>query len=344
MMEKIYPKFYTVDRCGYYKYNDKKNYLTNISDILDDMQDWIKDKIIEKTLTTNKSNVKTQRLIVYCLNVTKCDKHNTYLVTTWNKVETTDGNVLSIKINEPAETASKNVNTAKLPKNSIPGYATYSYIIPDDNILATVKFNHISNGHIGLNSYMNGFLTYYSKYVQTDKKSKTKDSAKIEVIGYGNSDTDFNTSLNPYFKSRLKKNKINTDKILANVNSISKIIRKTTISTDITAEKSLYGKLMEKLGTKATKDNKEFQLKYEMKINPTKENTQEIIKSWNKKDSWDDIGFQIKCEDNPVWLSADVHSQDLSISINRINSEFVDFNDLIAKLNNNLSKLRKSYK
>ena len=341
-MEKITLKFYTIYKCGYYKPKDTKNYLTDISDLLDNIKDWIDSKTLEETLTTNKLSAKSEKLPVYCLNVTKSSVKNTYLITTWNKVETTDGNISSIKIDEPIKTASKNVSTTKLPKNSIPGYATYFYVIPEDNILATIRFNHISNGHIGLNSYIKGFLTFYSKYTQFIENEE--DKSKIEILGYGTSKKDYDDNLHPYFKSSLKRTKTNTDKILSSVNSISKMIRKTTISTAILSEKNLYDNLMEFLGTKSNNDNEEFQLKYEMKVKPTKDNVTEIIKSWNKKDSWDDIGFQIKGEDNPIWLSADIPTKELELKINRTNDEFVDFDDLIKKLDNNLDSLKKSYK
>jgi len=341
-MEKISLKFYTIDRCGFYKQKDNKAYLTNISDILDNLKSWIKDKTLEDTLTTNKLSAKSERLPVYCLNVTKSDINNTYLITTWNALEATDGNISSIKINEPIKTASKNVSTTKLPKNSIPGFATYFYVIPEENILITVKFNHISNGHIGLNNYIKGFLTYYSKYTQFEIDSK--DKSKVEILGYGISKKEYKTNLHPYFKSSLKRNKTNTNKILESVNRISKIIRKTTISTIIQNEKNLYDSLMKFLGTKSNQNDEEFQLKYEMKLKPTKDNVEEIIKTWNKKDSWDDIGFQIKGEDNPIWLSADIPTKELELNIKRTNSEFIGFNDLIKELDNKLADIKKSYK
>jgi len=341
-MEKLTLKFYKIDRCGYYKEKGINSDLVSIEGVFDNLKEWLEkdNKQLQDTLTTDIL-AKSEQLPVYCIDVSKSKKGN-FLVTTWNKVETTDGNISSIKIDEPLLTATKNVVSTKLPKNSIPGYATYFYIIPEEEILATIKFNHISNGHQGLNSYIKGFLTKYSKYVQYEIDKD--DKSKIEITGYGISKIDCDANLYPYFKSSLKKNKTNTQRILSNIASINKIIRKTTVSTTIQEDKDFTTKLMKYLGTTfLSKKDEEFQLKYEMKLAPTKDNVKEIIKSWKSQDSWDDVGFKLKGEDNPIWLSADIPSKEFEFDIKRDNLEFINFNDLLEKLDDKSDDLKKVY-
>ena len=63
-MEKVTLKFYKIDRCGYYKYKDDNPYLTNISDVLMDLQDWLKDKTLQDTLTTSFRQIQNNYLCI----------------------------------------------------------------------------------------------------------------------------------------------------------------------------------------------------------------------------------------------------------------------------------------
>lgn len=340
-MEKITLKFYSIDRCGYFKHSGLDSKLIDISEILDDIKDWIEPQKLQETLTTNVLNAKAEQLPVYCINISS-SKVGNYLMTTWNQVESTDGNISSIKIDEPIKTASVNVHSTSLPKDSISGYATYFYFIPEDNVVATIKFNHILNGRQGLNYYIKGFLTRFSKYTQYEVDKK--DKSKITVLGYGVSSKNYDENLYPYFKSSLKKNKTNTKIILSHIPYITKIIKRTTLAHSIVKDKDLYKKLMSKLGVGSVSgQNEDFQLKYEMKIQPTKSNVKEIIRSWKRVDSWDDVGFKLKGQANPIWLSADIPTQEFDLNIKRTNNEFIDFQDLLDNLDSKIALIKKVY-
>ncbi|MCG3674291.1 hypothetical protein L5F46_05815 [Aliarcobacter butzleri] len=347
-MEKVKLKFYTVERCGYYKYGTDSNHLTNISDVLDDLKDWISDKTLSETKTTNVLTAATEKLPVYCISVEK-SVNNTYLLVTWNEIASTNGNVASINKDEPIVTASSNVAQTSLPNGNIPGFATYFWFIPDENILATIKFGHIENGHIGMNCLLKGFLTRYSKYTvlrEIPEEERDNESDEIyEILGYGNSDEPDN-QLHPYFSSKLKRLSGKIDYIKNQRNNINKMIRKTTLTTTVTNELGLFEKLMYQIGmSTAPALNEKVELKYEIKTQPSSQELDDIISSWqsNHEQVWDDVGFVISGQPNPLWLSSEVPSKEIEINTLRNNDEFVNFAELLRELDRNKILLKRVY-
>ena len=342
-MEKVKLKFYNIDRCGYYKYNDETAHLTNVADMLDNLKQWIEDKTLQQTETTGFLSAGSERLPVYCANVTKNPHGNTYLLVTWNRSESTGGNISSIHKDQPISNVADNLESTPLPDDHIPGYATYFWIIPEDNILATIRFNHILNGHVGMNYYLKGFLTRFSKYT---KLEETDERGVYEVKGYSRNTEEPDNSIHPYFNSTLKKLEGKVDYIKSKRNEITKIIRKTTISPEITEEKDFINSIFKNLGIQDEISNDEsLNMKYEMKIDLDRQELDDIIDTWreNHEGNWDDIGFKIKSENNPLWLSSDIPSEEVDLDVTRTNDEFLDFNRLLIDLESRLNLFRRIY-
>ncbi len=343
-MEKVKLRFYQIDRCGYYERNSDKVALSSVEETLDEIKDWLVDKTLEKTKTTSSSKVKTDRLPVYCTGLKKGTK--SYIMTTWNQTESTKSGVSSIPLSEPLTSLSEKVEIKKLSKGYIPGYATYFWFIPEDNIMATIRLNHVENGHVGLDAYIKGYLSRYSKFRIV--KKDPLDKLKINIIGYGNSKTDFKNNIYPQFNTRPKRLKGNTDYIHTNINQITKIIRKCSIDQTKDKDSGLLRSLGNTLGfTKPQKSDEPLELKFELKTKPTIQEVNDIIKKWNEKithDNWDDIGFKLKGRDNPIWLSTEIPTKDLNIHIKRDNEEFIDEVHLIKILEELLPDIKDVYK
>lgn len=342
-MEKVKLKFYEIDRCGYYKYSDENPHLTNIADVLDNLKEWISNKTLQQTQTTSFLS-KSERLPVYCVNVTKSTNKNTYLLVTWNKSESVDGNISSIHKDQDISSLSSSVSTS-LPEGHIPGYATYFWIIPEDNILATIRFNHRSNGHSNMNIYLKGFLSRFSKYVK--KTEDPNEKGHFEILGYSKGEEEADSTLNPYFNSKLKKLDGNIDVIKSKREKITKVIRKTLISHVPKTKTSLWDRIFDNIGYNTLKDkNEPLEMKYEISTTLEKKELNDIIDSWSNnthEDNWDDIGFKIKGENLPLWLKSEIPSEEIGIDVKRTDDEFIDFNKFLVDLESRLNLLRKIY-
>lgn len=343
-MEKIKLKFYQIDKCGYYKRKSTAPDLGSIEGTLDDIKKWLVGKTLEHTKTTDYLKAKADRLPVYCTGIKKGAK--TFIMTTWNQTESTKNGVSSIPLDEPLITLSKKVKTRKLSKGYIPGYATYFWFIPEDNIMATIRLNHIENGHAGLDAYVRGHLTRFSNFTIT--KRDPEDKTKINILGYGTNEKKPKTNIYPQFSTRPKRLKGKVDFIKKNINQITKVIRKCSIDQNIPKDSDLLKSLGYTLGfTTPQKVDKSLELKFELKSKPTIQELNDIIDKWEEKlthDNWDDIGFKLKGRNNPVWLSAEIPSKNLEINVIRDNDEFIDVDDLIKKLELILPDIKDAYK
>lgn len=342
-MEKVKLKFYDIEKCGYYRHGDEEGQLTNVKEVLDNLKQWLTGKTLQQTLTTNFLSAGSERLPVYCANVTKSHSKRTYLLVTWNEVESSNGGISSISKDEPLATVASSVQNTGLPAGHIPGYATYFWFIPEDNILATIRFNHINNGHYGMNYYLKGFLTRFSKYAQLSEVKK----GEYEISGYGIDNENIIENIYPQFNSSPKKLEGRIDYIKSKRNSIRKIIKKTILENDLSENKTFKQKILKNIGFSNTSIEEPLKMKYEFNFEPTRQELDDIINNWNKEnrnDSWDDIGFKLEKEATPLWLKSVVPSEDIDLNVIRTNDEFIDFNRLLIDLESRLDLSKRIYK
>lgn len=330
--EKISIKFYTVERCGYYKYDDsgREVRVGNISQILENLQRWLDGKTLIETKTTDSLRSNAEKVPVYCLSVRK-SLNGHFLITTWNETKSTEGKIFSI---DQDEIASDNtvVETTELPEGHIPGYATYFWFIPEDNVFATIRFKHVENGHFGLQAYMRGFLSFFSDNVCL---SDSMLGNGYEIVGYKNSQDVCENRLHPYFRSKLIRLPGSDDFIINSYASIKKVIRRAALSYSYEEDLNLFEKLMKKLGIadpSAMREN--LEVEFLMKTTPTRDEVVEMIDEWRSSHSttWDDIGFVFNGNVQPHWLSHEVPKKEVEIDVERYNEELVDTEILLNTL------------
>lgn len=341
-MEKAKLKFYSISRCGYYKRGNYQSSLTDLSSTLNEIKDWIVGKTLQQTKTTDFLDLKNEQLPVYCVGLEK-SQSNHFLMATWNEIENISGNISSISKNEPISTATSNVESTILPEDNIPGFATFFWFIPEDDIVATIRFNHIENGMIKMNSFIKGFLARFSKYAIIEADENEREN--IKILGYG-SEKDYETNLYPYFDTRLKRLNGKVEYIKNNIDKITKIIRKASVSSEVPQDESFFRSLMTKIGSKQNRKlDREIEFRLEVKTKPNYKELNDIIDSWREEHEsvWDDVGFKMKKEDKPYWLSSEIPTKDIELNVNRINNEFVKLDDLLNELDQKLDIFRDIY-
>lgn len=342
--EKIAIKFYMIERCGYYK-NDAMGTeirVGNVSNIFENLQRWLDNKTLAETKTTDRLRAEIDRMPVYCLSV-KRSLNGHFLVTTWNETKSTEGKIFSINQDQLASDHTA-IETTELPEGHIPGYATYFWFIPEDNVFATIRFKHVENGHFGLQAYMKGFLSFFSDHVCF---SNSMLGNEYEILGYKNDQDVVDNRLNPYFRSKLVRLPGTYDLIINSYASIRNVIRRSALSYSYEEDLTLFETLMNKLGLaqpSAMRENLEVEFK--MKTTPTQEEVIEMIEEWrsNHSATWDDIGFVFSGNHSHIhWLSSEVPKKELEIDVERYNEELVDTEILLNTLDTFHHAMRNVY-
>ena len=331
--------FYEIDRCGYYDPDNNVPRFCSLPALMPDVAAWVRhnNKPLSDTRTFSVPD-NSDLLQVYCHNIRCSSTTQDYLVTTWNETPSIDGQTASVSAHEPVGHAKVYLNEVKA--NTIPGFPTYFWIIPSRNVLATIRFDHPQNGQAGLCLYLRSFLQKCSSHVQIDPAWDRIE--EIRVMGYCEHPGVQPQPLRPQFSTRLLRKPGAHRLIRQKRQQIRKVIRKNRIRTRDQNDVGLWQKMLRGIGMSAPPvARNDVKVKWELEFTPTEEQLNQIIESWEKQHElqWDDVGFVMTGEPEPLWLSHIFVKMELQIDVRRPNPAIIADDTLLSALQTNRSRL-----
>jgi hypothetical protein len=183
-MEEAAIQFYKVTRCGYYEYWSPDAEFGNLRGTLSTLDDWAnKDDMVLRHTGIYEPDEGSNIDPVYCYDVRHSEESGNYLLVTWNQTPDTDEQFPSAEGDSPV--GNVNVEMTDVPDGTIPGYATYFWFLPDEDLMATVQFQHrLRNGNPGLRGYLSAFLARYHDEHVVLEGADGDDEVEIPVKGY----------------------------------------------------------------------------------------------------------------------------------------------------------------
>src|SRR5690625_932528 len=329
-MEEAKVTFYKIEKCGLYEYGADVSKLGNVAGFLSQLKYWVKknDKPLDETCTYGiEESEDVDRTFWYDLIANGMT--GDFLLTTWNETPSYEGKVAAVLAK--SKVGSAKVEFTKLPKDTIPGYATYFWFIPSKNVFATIRFQHRLNGKKNLDKYFKEFISKFSDYVVLGDS----DEADFNVVGYSEKDGDEPINLHSQFKTSIVRKPGQIDYILEQKNQIRKITRHNRLSPKIAECQEFWQKALLNLGLKKQRNlNSEVNFSYEFSFTPSEPELKEMIAEWEKNhdSKWDDIGFTLKGEQVPRWLSNSLARDKFELDVKRIDEEIVDARSLLDQL------------
>ncbi len=301
MSEEVKINFYRVHKCGYYHRGQNTPEFGSLYEILSELNTWAYDgtKPLAETCTYELDE-EGSNLHTYCFDI-KLLGNKDVILTTWNETETLDGGMASVNGADPAGNA--NVNTTSVPLGHIPGYPTYFWFIPEKDVFATLRFNQRANGHRGLKLLLSEFTAKFTSYVVYDESHDNEEEA---ILGYKKQSNSDVLSLSPYFKSYPAKLPGQLDFLRENRIRITKIIRKNVLMPHNQDDRTLWQKFCGNLGlTISPQLSGELKMKVELPFTPEENELNQIISEWESENgsSWNNVGFELRGEDDIKWLS-----------------------------------------
>jgi hypothetical protein len=337
MKEEADITFYNIDKCGYFKYGKDLPEFGNVADTFKELKEWTSNDGMTLGETCTYEITESEDILrTFCFALVKNASTGDYLLTTWNETPSTEGNVASVEASKPVGEAE--VSLTELPAGSIPGYATYFWIIPSHNILATIRFNHRLNGHKNLNKYLNEFIAKWTKHVVVVEDEEVDHN----IVGYSNSIGDEVLSLHPIFKSSLHKKPGQSDYLKNNISNIIKMIRKNKLVPNVQIDTTLWQSILQTFGLAcSTEITHDVKIKYEIPYSPSIQELDDIISEWDSSHNskWDDVGFKLTGETETYWLSHSISKETVELDVNRENAEVVNGESLLSCLSNIRSSL-----
>lgn len=210
---------YDIEQAGYYAYAERDiPFFGNIESILHDLKAWSSNKNIEETL----SELVDEGEGVLPTLLASIEKHtdNNWLLILWNKVPEVDGKVLSIPRNALVGQAQLVANGVRA--DSIAGFPSYFWFLPEHNIVASVRINVRPTGPASMQAHIKSFMANHSSHVV---KTAVNDDGEIKIIGYRCNEGDDVYRLHARFKVQVKRGATDIDIIREKVDQIYRFSR-----------------------------------------------------------------------------------------------------------------------
>lgn len=326
---------YNITKCGYFKPHARKasKHFGDIAASLKSLMSWSTGKTL---LETKVSEGNASGLPAYLMDIVT--SKNEYLICLWNEIHSTEGNILSVPLNDPVGTT--NVSTSKLPDGNIAGYPAYFWFKPELNEFRTVQFPGELNGRNNLQVYLENFLAKYnSNHVVADENAADEAEFHKAIKGYrkdASSEVIDSDEVRTCFESLLMRDENQKSELKSLVKDVYGLIRKEAVTGNATVQTSFLGMLIKGVGINTLTSNTadmEYRLKYEIGFKPSQEEFDQIIDNWggNEENNWENIGFKISGKSSPVWIDATIARSKFDIEVVKQNNS-VDSLELLKEL------------
>lgn len=327
MAETFNISFYKIEKCGYYARGSHASEFCEIKDTLNELKHWaFQDGMtLGETCTFSPEDYNEDINPTYCFNLIDINQED-YLLVTWNQIPSVEGQVASVPSLEPVGNAE--VSLTELPEDSIPGFATYFWFIPDREIFACIQLPKTLNGRKNLEKYLKDFLSKATTYVVTRDNT---------IIGYRKDSTDETRLLHPSFESKPYRKLAEIEYLRSQREQIRKIIKKDKLSFLTQQNISLWQLFLSKIGISepAIPHEEDINFKFEINHCPTEMELNDIITAWERESSatrWTDTGFRLKGENKTRWLSHSLARSEVPLDVTRTNEELVNAQSLLEEL------------
>ncbi|WP_186044243.1 hypothetical protein [Burkholderia gladioli] len=328
---------FRVRQCGYYKNkinNGKPPLFGSLDSIFGDLIRWSSNKNLGET-STNDLIEDGDLGKTYLLHASK-GRGGDYLVGIWNRINSNSNKIASVGSSDKVGAAE--TKFTEIDEDRIPGFATYFWVMPGEEAIATVRIKHASNGIQNFQSYMQNFVTYFDPQHIVPEDGEEED--EITILGYRPTPkSDIVAEANPRFEVKSIINPGDTAFILENRDRIRRVICKTTLTNTVRADRTWWqrglGVLNMGIGEKILSDK--VNIKVDLPLSFTKGELELTIQEWQKhlaetKSAWDDLGFVFTGDQTPKWLSKSYARQNFDLDIQWIDDEQVDPTSLMMQL------------
>ncbi|MCS3393216.1 hypothetical protein NX868_17670 [Burkholderia thailandensis] len=330
--------FYKIDQCGYYPWGSRQASFGGISDTFEQLRDWSAGMPLSLTKLFDDGGANDERLPIYLAGIVA--RGNEWVFATWNEVPAHEGGVASISRDSPVGDPEVHIN--EIAENSIPGYATYFWVIPQRSLIASIRFVHNVSGQQGMRDYVERFLAREARYVVG---GQNEDGENV-VVGYAEDGVNLDGVKYPKFKTLAFVKDGPRQYILDNVGRIRRVMRRGHLTVENRVQRTTWEGLVSFIRGRRPDDQPIVMDKsvfVEMEYQPTIDELREIFAREDENGDgrmWDDIGFKFQGEGSkPYWLRRSLASDSFEIYVERRNEEIVDLEVLAGSLNDHRRRI-----
>jgi hypothetical protein len=335
MLQNVSVWLYEVKKCGYYTWlgpQTRAPLFGELGPTMTALDQWADGKLLGQTATAGLAEG-DESAEAYLLDIHH-GAHGDYLVAIWNRLPGNKNNVSSVGIGDVVGSAS--AKETQIDLNRIPGYATYFWVMPSEQRVASLGLKHLSHGLINFNRYFTGFLkNIYPEHVVIGQPGP---NGEIVVEGYRRdaSQTAYPGGLRPTFNVASIALGGDLAFLRQNVSAISRVICKTTLITAEPAQKNWLQTLMDvsRIGASLPPQIEEAPIRIELPVTFNLAELNATIDDWEKDisdSSENDMGFILR-DGQKRWLRKSHARGTHRIDVQWVDEELIDLPTTLSQL------------
>ena len=259
-----------------------------------------------------------------------------YLIGLWNRVHSASNKIASVGAQDIVGAAA--AQFTEIDPNRIPGLATYFWIMPAEQKLATVRVKHMTNGLQNFEFYMQNFVKFINP--QHVVLEPDDGSGEIKIAGYRENPAAAEVQpLHGKFEVGSIRKKGDLDFILANRADLRRVICKATLTNTVREDRVWWQRGLSVLGMGIGERTlvDAVPIKVDLPLTFTEDELKATIKEWEEhlaatKSAWDDLGFVFKGDQTPRWLGKSYARKTFDLDIEWIDDEQVNPTSLMMEL------------
>lgn len=331
--------FYRINKAGYYRMGATDAAFGNVSEMLEDLKAWAEPKTLKETKTFEADEERYPTYLV--------DSRQTagdWALLLWNEVPSNGQRMPSLS-EDSMFGHEPNVIMNPIQEGSIPGYATYFWLIPELNLMATVRLHNKLTSQGSLQKYLQCFLKQSSRHVVAEVVETEDGSHEVQISGYKANIDDLNEEdrrYYPRFSASLIKNPGRHEVIRQKANFVKKIERVIELDLSQPEELGLWQKMLDFVQLGADQGvGASTKIKYIVSPDVTLEDINQMIEDWDQDASEiNDYGFIFQGEPNKTyWLSNSLSRTQFDLRIERENDEIVNLQSLLDELHDKKERI-----
>lgn len=292
MTETGYMNFFNVKSCGLYKIGSKVTYGCELEETFDLIKAWVKNRPLADTIPWDTDSARRDIAKYYCKDIHKDKTTKDFFLVLWKSDTDSAGTLWGAQ--EDTQTGSGNVvkytNQYK-GKKVIWGRPSYYWVIPEYNVIVSIKFDHSVTDSQLFEQYVTACINNRVQHANRKRNHTEKGFVRISY----NDDNGIKYSYR--FKKKLKSINTSDSHLLDLSRKVTHIIRRETIAVHSKDERAewvkIFNEVIPLVSAKPKSKKRKIEVKAEAKpnLNEIKEIIEMNANEGRKPTDWDNVGF-----------------------------------------------------
>lgn len=293
--------FFRIKRCGFFHPFDPLPAFGNAEACFEDLERWLEKKPLGETKTF-EAGMEAATYPAYCFDLQRDKNTSDVFITLWNEVHNSRGQLPTVNGN--ATVGQAQVSPVNLRKGDIPGYPSYFWVLPNQNLYAAIiPESSMGTGNGNFRKYVESFLEKFSRCAILGRDAEHDHV----VVGYGPDGVKATEGVVPHFEISFCQSPGDIDFLRKHAARIRKVVRREKILLGVTDDQDVIQTLLRYIPgfDKAEPSAPTYKLKYELSCRMTTKELDTIIQHSSGGLSGGpngDVGFQLDNDHHTYWI------------------------------------------